>query len=314
MAPIRGITMKKSERLVQEISYLDKKHQFNLKDLTHEFGISKLTALRDLLALEKMGLAIYSEPGKYGGYHLINKEPLIPINFTSGEISAIFFAINALRLLRSNPFQQSYPRIADRLLSSLPDKQRQTVQQMEQVVDYYRIPSVYHNDHLHQLLTAILEFKLVQFKAQQDGKIVQEAQLRRLLYRNGNWFVEGMDIETDRFFRYQCDLLAQYSELPKDAPYTFVEFDRRVHQKQKSQQKVKFECELTDAGCEHFLKNHYPGMKLKDNKLVGVYTHEEYQYLLKYLLSYGKEIKVLAPTQLQKDYVKQLGEILRRYD
>ncbi|HJA27912.1 MAG TPA: WYL domain-containing protein [Candidatus Limosilactobacillus intestinigallinarum] len=306
--------MKKSERLVQEISYLDNHHHFNLKDLIHEFGISKRTALRDLLALEEMGLAIYSEPGKYGGYHLINKEPLIPINFTSGEITAIFFAINALRLLRSNPFQQSYPRIADRLLNSLPDKQRKTVQQMEQVVDYYRIPSVHHNDHLHQLLAAILRFKLVRFSAQQDGKVIQEAQLRRLLYRNGNWFVEGIDIAAERFFRYRCDLLAQYRELPKDAPYIFAELDQRVNQEQQRKQTVNFECELTAAGREHFLKNHYPGMALQGHKLVGVYTHEEYQYLLTYLLSYGGEIKVLAPSQLQRDYIRQLRKILRRYE
>ena len=306
--------MKKAERLVQEISYLDNHHYFNLKDLMHEFGISKRTALRDLLALEEVGLAIYSEPGKYGGYHLLNKEPLIPINFTSGEISAIFFAIDALRLLTSNPFQQSYPRIAKRLLNSLPGKQRKVVNRIEQAVDYYRIPPVHHNDLLHQLLEAILDFKLVRFRAKQADKIIQEAQLRRLLYRSGNWFVEGIDVKTNNFFRYRCNLLVQYEKLPKEAPYTFDEFDHRVRQEQKNKQKVNFECELTMAGCEHFLKNHYPGMELKGHRLIGTYIHEEYQYLLTYLLSYGSEIKVLAPAQLRRDYVQRLREIISWYD
>ena len=58
--------MDKAERLVQELTYLNKYPYFNLKNLMTEFSISKRTALRDLSALEEMGLAIYSERGKYG--------------------------------------------------------------------------------------------------------------------------------------------------------------------------------------------------------------------------------------------------------
>ncbi|MBB1079242.1 WYL domain-containing protein [Limosilactobacillus sp. STM2_1] len=305
--------MKKSERLVQEISYLDNHHHFNLKDLIHEFGISKRTALRDLQALEETGLAIYSEPGKYGGYNLINKEPLIPINFTSGEISAIFFAISALRLLNDNPFQQSYPRIADRLLESLSNRQRDRVRQIQQVVEYYRVPSVHHNNRLHQLLRAILNTKLVKIKSHQDKRALSVAQLRRLLYRNGNWFIEGIDIHSHCFFRYRCDLLAYYEELSEEAPYTLDEIDSLIRQGQRVKKRVKFTCELTTAGCEYFLKNHYPDMKLNGNRLQGFYSANEYQYLLTYLLSYGKEIKVISPSQLKKDYIAKIKEILSQY-
>ena len=77
---------------------------FNLKNLMTEFSISKRTALRDLSALEEMGLAIYSERGKYGGYRIISRDPLIPVTFTSNEIAAILFAIHALHLLRITHF------------------------------------------------------------------------------------------------------------------------------------------------------------------------------------------------------------------
>lgn len=151
--------MDKAERLVQELTYLNKYPYFNLKNLMTEFSISKRTALRDLSALEEMGLAIYSERGKYGGYRIISRDPLIPVTFTSNEIAAILFAIHALHLLSDNPFQQSYP--------------------------------LYHNFDLHRLLGAIINFKTVKLKTSQFGGQERCAQLRRLLYRNGNWFVEG---------------------------------------------------------------------------------------------------------------------------
>lgn len=150
-----------------------------------EFSISKRTALRDLSALEEMGLAIYSERGKYGGYRIISRDPLIPVTFTSNEIAAILFAIHALHLLSDNPFQQSYPRITQRLLTILGDSQLQSVEKLQEVVEYYQVPPIYHNFDLHRLLGAIINFKTVKLKTSQFGGQERCAQLRRLLYRNG---------------------------------------------------------------------------------------------------------------------------------
>lgn len=73
--------MKKSERLNQELIFLRDKYSFQLKDLIAEFDISKRTALRDIQELEAMGLAYYTEPGRNGGYRLLNQSNLIPIYF-----------------------------------------------------------------------------------------------------------------------------------------------------------------------------------------------------------------------------------------
>ena len=60
--------MTKSERINDMIIFLSKKNYFNLKDITERYSISKRTALRDVQSLEKLGLAIYSEVGRYGKY------------------------------------------------------------------------------------------------------------------------------------------------------------------------------------------------------------------------------------------------------
>lgn len=46
--------MKKSERLNQELIFIHRKKQFNLRDLMTEFRISKRTALRDIIELEEL--------------------------------------------------------------------------------------------------------------------------------------------------------------------------------------------------------------------------------------------------------------------
>ena len=37
------------------------------------FGISKSTALRDIEALKNLGVPLYVENGRYGGYRVLNK-------------------------------------------------------------------------------------------------------------------------------------------------------------------------------------------------------------------------------------------------
>ena len=81
MSPLtkKGKFMKKSERLNKELMFLNNKKSFNLIDLMNEFGISKRTALRDIQDLEELGLSLYVENGRYGGYKIINKDILIPV-------------------------------------------------------------------------------------------------------------------------------------------------------------------------------------------------------------------------------------------
>ena len=254
--------MDKAERLVQELTYLNKYPYFNLKNLMTEFSISKRTALRDLSALKEMGLAIYSERGKYGGYRIISRDPLIPVTFTSNEIAAILFAIHALHLLSDNPFQQSYPRITQRLLTTLGNSQLQSVEKLQEVVEYYQVPPIYHNFDLHRLLEAIINFKTVKLKTSQFGGQERCAQLRHLLYLNGNWFVEGIDIQKKEPFRYRCDLLTVFEEQSTHAPFTFSEIDQLANEYRQKIKAKSFECLITSAGKERFTKNNYPGMKV----------------------------------------------------
>lgn len=62
--------MKKDERLIQEMIYINSKKNFNLNDLIGEFDISRSTALRNISSLEELGVPLYSEKGIHEIYYL----------------------------------------------------------------------------------------------------------------------------------------------------------------------------------------------------------------------------------------------------
>lgn len=75
--------MKKDERLIQELLFINSRKRFNLRDLMERFAISKRTALRDIEALERIGVPLYSERGSHGGFICWN------INYYLQSISMI---------------------------------------------------------------------------------------------------------------------------------------------------------------------------------------------------------------------------------
>lgn len=302
----------KAERLAQEMTYLNHHRQFNLQDLIIEFNISKRTALRDLSELEKLGLAFYSTPGKYGGYQVVNRDPLIPVTFTTSEIAAIFFAINALQVLNDNPFRQSYPRIAKRLMATLPEKQRRLVNQQQAVVKYYNVPVIHQNLSLSKLLTVIINCQQVQFASVQLGTTIH-AQLLALLYRSGNWFVEGMNLLDHSWLRLRCDLLSDFRVEKTPAPYSLSQLVKLSRERKDTESRTAFVCRITTQGKEHFLKNNYPHMQIVGDRLEGSYTKWEAQYIVDYLLSFGSQMLVVSPASLREKYKERLSWMLNQY-
>ncbi|ADY85872.1 Putative repressor protein [Lactobacillus delbrueckii subsp. bulgaricus 2038] len=148
--------MKKSERLNQELIFLSDKKRFNLQDLMDNFQISKRTALRDIASLEELGLALYAEAGRAGGYSLIQEDLLTKIYFNSDEVAAIFFALKAMEQLKETPFNESFQMISQKLLKNLAASRQQQVLASQAAVSFFNTPAVHHNPYLRLLMESIL--------------------------------------------------------------------------------------------------------------------------------------------------------------
>ncbi|WP_125589193.1 helix-turn-helix transcriptional regulator [Companilactobacillus jidongensis] len=307
--------MNKAERLNQELIFLSDKNFFQINDLVTEFQISKRTALRDISELENMGLSFYTENGRNGGYHLIKKELLVPIIFNLEEVSAIFFAIQALTLLSATPFEKSYQHIYDKLFATLPKPQQEYVAKLQDSVNYYRVPSITTPNFLNTILQSIVDEKIISI-TQQD--IHQELQVFNLLYRNGIWFCDALDINTKKWATYRCDNFesCQINSLPRKI-YTHLEMKQFKQNYENNYHNIQFQCELTPLGKELFQKNNYPNMHLKEEHgkflMYGGYNQEEFNYMIEYLITLGKNVKIDYPKELQESYLNELKSIIESY-
>ncbi|OWR29805.1 hypothetical protein CDO73_11980 [Saccharibacillus sp. O23] len=129
--------MNRSERLNRIQRYAYRKRNFTLRELMQEFGISRSTALRDIEALETIGLPLYADRGRGGGYRVLETASLPPVSFTNREILALYFAMQTLRGLSDDALRVSFDSIHAKFLEVVSEPQREQIERFRHRIAFY---------------------------------------------------------------------------------------------------------------------------------------------------------------------------------
>ncbi|VEI59780.1 transcriptional regulator [Streptococcus mutans] len=281
------------------------------------FHISKRTALRDIQELEKMGLALYTENGRGGGYRILPQSLLVPIHISHKELSAIFYALKALEKVITTPFDYHYPTIIKKLQCNLTPEQSQTVEQTLSVIDYYNVSAINPPSFLPDILTAILDETVLSIHYTQNQDKWLTVQFYDLFYREGVWFSHGYQLTTDTWAIFRCDYIQSLSINEDRKGISRDSLKLSLEEHERHFRSVPFRCRLTPFGKELFHKNHYEGMSLTEENqqtfLNGYYNPNELHYLTHYLIEFGKHIYVESPKELQEAYLAELDSIKNLY-
>lgn len=91
--------MSKAKLLFDLIMYVNAKRSFTAQEVADEFRVSVRTAHRYLTDLSEMGVPLYTEPGRTGGYRLLRGRMLPPVMFDEDEAFAVFFCVSNVEVL-----------------------------------------------------------------------------------------------------------------------------------------------------------------------------------------------------------------------
>lgn len=149
--------MKKAERLNAMQRYVYRKRRFTLRELMEEFGISRSTAIRSVQSMEELGLPLYAEHGRGGGYRVLDTASLPPVSFTDDEVLSLYFAMQAVRGIAGDPFRVSFASIHAKFMDVVSEEQRRQIQRFEHRIafsSHESAASAEPGEHLEQLLQA----------------------------------------------------------------------------------------------------------------------------------------------------------------
>lgn len=310
--------MKKAERLNQELIYLHDKKQFQLANLMETFQISKRTALRDVQELEAMGLPLYVENGRNGGYRILHNTLLPPIYFQENELFAIFFSLQLLKLLKDSPFERSYKQIKEKLLQTFNTAKQEKISRATDIVRYEGISQINAAKNLAEIFSSILKNEALSIyytRYKKEQKLILPF---HLVIIEGFWYCTAFDLSKKEWRTYRCD----YMEIIEAVlNHSFTLTQKEIADSYKAQQEnyrsIAFKVKISAAGKEYFLKHPYSNMELtksaNEQLIVGKISPDEVTFLVNYLLGFGEHMQILEPRLLIDSYTQLLHKMLEKH-
>lgn len=315
MTPMEAVRIK-SERINQELLFLSGKTHFNLSDIMKQFNISKSTALRDMQVLERLGVPLYTEEGRYGGYRLVHQSLLTPIYFNEKEIAALFFSLQCLKFLGNTPFKTSYEQIHQKLLKTFSQERQEFILSSTEMVQYEGTPQTAPVENLEQIFQAILANESLDVLYRRYEVMNKRILPIRLTIMDGFWYCVAWDLEKEAWRTYRCDYLAIISAQSSDLIFNKEQITASFQTQSQEYRTMPFKVKLTSKGKDHFLRRHFANMALEEQEdlyLTGAINEQEMDFLVTYLLGFGEEAIIMAPASLKEAYIKRLKEMLEHY-
>lgn len=114
-------------------------------ELARRFEVSPRTIYRDIDTLSSLGVPVYAERGREGGFRLLEGYFLPPLMFSTGEAVSLLLGLTLLRSLRSKPFPTELETAEKKLLAAVPDYLHSILAAAPRLIGFEALPhDVFH--------------------------------------------------------------------------------------------------------------------------------------------------------------------------
>lgn len=300
--------MSKAKLLFDLIVYVNSKRSFTAQDVAYEFDISVRTAHRYLMELGEMGISIYTEQGRNGGYRTLKNRTLPPILFDEEEAFAIFFVFRSLNYFQSLPFNINIASVSRKLYASLPDDTKSKIDRLESVLLFWskrrNVPSRY----LKEIIEASIEdhIVIIKYQSKTEDK-VKEVKPIGIYAADGFWYMPAFDMghKTIRLFR--VDRILSFKDSKKVfSVATNLENWLTSH---AVKEPVRLYVKLTREGLrqcrsEPWLEPDVVSTEYGNGYVDMEVDRSEIPFISEYFFHLGTDAKVIEPNEVI-DYIKQ---------
>ena len=116
-------------------------------EIARRFEVSRRTVYRDIDALSALGVPVYAERGRDGGFRLIEGYSLPPVMFSEKEAISLVMGLTLLDSLSSRPFADEMETAEAKLLAALPNRLRTILAEARSIIGFEGAPrDTFHFD------------------------------------------------------------------------------------------------------------------------------------------------------------------------
>lgn len=304
----------KTERILGIIIYLTNHDNVSARCLAERFHVSVRTIQRDMISISAMGIPIYSENGKNGGYSILPTYKIKNSEIRCDEQQMIIKALESLATSYTND-----------ALKNLIEKYNTIVQNEGGQKVFWDFGVTKENSDVqskNQLLEhAIGLKKYVSFEyCNADGKkSLPEVEPLAIHYKWYAWYLFAYSDDRKQYRTYKIARIQNLKEMDRVSGKdhgnvkTLMEVSEQDYYRTCVQIEVQFANEETAL-----MEEYFPDCQIKQisentkNIFIDVPVKERLWKAL--LLSFGNKVKVIGPEEYKKELIRTAQNFLSNYD
>lgn len=300
--------MSKTKLLFDLIMYVNTKRNFTAQDVAYEFNISVRTAHRYLMELSDLGVPLYTDQGRNGGYRTLKNRALPPVIFDENEAFAIFFAFQSLKYYKSLPFDINIDSASRKLYVSLPDDTKNKVDRLESVLSFWNQKRSVPSPFLKDIIEASIKnhILIIEYLSKSENKAKEVKPIGVYAY-DGFWYMPAFDMEHDavRLFRVDRILALENSQRTHHVPMTLADWFNSHTTKIPVRLYVTLTREgLRQCRSEPWLEPHVVMTDQENGYIDAEIDRSEIEFVSSYFFRLGTDAKVVEPQEIV-DHIKQ---------
>ncbi|MBN1538165.1 MAG: YafY family transcriptional regulator [Anaerolineales bacterium] len=297
-------------RLITLIMLLQRQPRQTANDLAEKLGVSVRTLHRYMLMLDEMGIPVYSERGRYGGFSLVRGYKMPPLIFTPEEATAICLGAGLVSEMWEGLYDEASEGAVAKIENVLPDEQRDEVAWARRILVTTQLkrPGLQpYAPFLNTLRKAIRLQKRVRITyqgASQNEPLQREFDAYALAFRQGWWYVIGychlrQDMRSFRIDRIHqiLQLDESYQIPPEFDPQKYLAFEIQ------SQAQVHVRLHLAPEVAAFALSTPAAWEKIEpqaDGSVIVAASLPDIYWAASMTMSFGPGATVLEPDELRQ--------------
>lgn len=312
--------MSKTKLLFDLIMYVNTKRNFTAEDVANEFHVSVRTAHRYLMELSEMGVPLYTEAGRNGGYRMLDNRALPPIIFNENEAFAIFFAFQSLKYYKSLPFEIDMKSVSRKLYAYLPTDTRNKIDNLDTVLSFWNKKRGIPSPLLKEIMEAALNNHILDIEYQSKHKNTnREISPIGVYAYDGFWYMPAFDLSHHEIRVFRLDRILTLKSTQKKHNL-FINLDSWLDSlsAQEPNEPIHLYAELTREGIRKCNGQPWlePHVKITDENHGHVDMNidkSEVAFVSSFFLQLGTNAKVLQPQEVIDNICRQLNDTIMHY-
>ena len=316
----------RADRLLSILLLLQVNRRLTARELAQRLEVSERTILRDMEALSTAGVPVTAERGSGGGWYLLEEYRTNLTGMSAEEIQTLFL-MQPTRLLADLGLHQASEAAFIKLLAALPSLSRRNAEDVRQRIhvdtaSWHRPEETF--PHLHTLQDAIWQERKLHMLYQRgdDTTVERLVDPLGLVAKGSNWYLVAAVDGNLRTYRVSRVQRATITEQPCVRP---PDFDLATYWEQSS------------ADFKATLPRYSATVRVSPNIIsymrhVSRYAHiisaqppdsdgwiqlsmqfEGEHNACEYVLGFGSQIEVLAPSELREKVLRAAESIIALY-